>query len=97
MTIQSWFFQMESYFRTYRLPSDRCVDCCVSMFYGTNFDEVEPHKTLAYDAFKPVILELFRRPVLTQFKMQQLIELRQADKETPEEFMVRVCNLTQQA
>ena len=96
-TIQNWFFQMEYYFLSFEIPPERRVSCCMTMFYGAHFEEVEPYRNLDYAAFKAAVIELYQKPVLTQYKQQQLIDIHQGERETPEQFMVRVRNLTQEA
>ena len=53
ITIESWFYQMETHFELNGITEDKWVKSCISNIHAQYFDEIYQHKQLPYCYFKP--------------------------------------------
>ena len=88
---------MENYVDGNRIPMLQWIQFCISNFHAQHYEQIRQHRYLTYREFKRKLIDMFRKPDLTQYKIKQLWEIEQATDEEPDAFMNRIRLLTQEA
>ena len=96
-SIQSWFFQMETYFQFAGVPSDLWVREIIKQVHQCHFEELSVHALLPYPIFKQKMSKFFKAPDLTQSLMKECCEVQQEPDESLYDFMTRVQDLVEKA
>ena len=97
LTIESCFYQKKNYFEANRIPKHQRIKFCISNFHSQQYEQVRHHRYLTYRDFKRKLIDMLRKPDLTQYKIKQLWEIEQATEEEPDAFMNRFRLLPQEA
>ena len=95
--IESWFYQMEDYMELNGVPRGHWVKTCIANFNSQHYDQVRCHRYLPYREFKKKVIEIFKRPDMTQYKIKELWSAQQDDEEAPDAFMTRIRSIARQA
>ena len=88
---------MENYFEVNRVPMYQWIRFCTANFHSQHYEQIRHHRYLTYRDFKRKLVDMFRKPDLTQYKIRQLWEIEQASDEEPDAFMNRIRLVTQDA
>ena len=95
--IESWFYQMEDYMELHGVPRGHWVKTCIANFNSQHYDQVRCHRYLPYAEFKKKVIEIFKRPDMTQYKIKELWTIQQYEDEGPDAFMTRIRALAREA
>ena len=86
---------MEYHFEVNRIPANLWVKALISHFDTRQFDEIHPIRKLAYSEFRREIVSMFRKPDLTQSKINELMDVTQEEDESIDTYMNRIKDLVQ--
>ena len=97
VTIESWFYQMENYVELNGFNRRFWVKTRISYFHSQHFDQVWAHRNIPYREFKKKIIEIFKRPDMTKYKIKELWTAQQDENEATDAFMTRIRRIARQA
>ena len=69
----------------------------VLLIVTDHFTQLQEHRHLPYFDFKEIVIELFKSPDLTHTRLKELMQIKQNNDETPEQFMNQIRKLTEKA
>ena len=95
--IESWFYQMEDYMELNGIPHAHWVKTCIANFNTQHYDQVHYHRHLPYREFKRRVIEIFKRPDMTQYKIKELWTIKQYEDEAPDAFLTRIRAIAREA
>jgi len=93
--IEAWIYNAELYMQLNNIPEQFWVKTVVGMIHQMHFDEIRPLRHLPYWDFKRKVITLFKRPDLTQSKLNEFLQSAQERDESVETYMERLKTLGQ--
>ena len=96
-SIQSWFFQMKTYFQFAGIPSDLWVSGNMNQVHQCHFEELLIHALLPYPTFKQKMCKFFKAPDCTESLMKEFCELQQEPYEVLNDFRSIVQDIVEKA
>ena len=97
VNIRSWLYQMENYMELNGIPRGFWVKTCMANFHTQHFDQVGANRHMHYREFKKKVIEIFRKPDMTQYRIKELCTIRQDKDEAPDAFMTRIRTIAREA
>ena len=91
--IDQWIFQMEYDLQFRQVPTRLWVASLINQVHSKHFKECRAHRHLKYPDFKRKLIELYKRPDMTQAMLQNLLSAAQERDEPLKTFADRVREL----